>query len=731
MARAGSAPIVLAAPPLRETRYFVRARTSLAEHHQRILKDGDTFGMFDQHGDIVPDGEAQGLYHKDTRHLSGFQLLIAGRSPLLLSSRLRAENSALDIDLTNPDISDGGEVLLSRDLLYIGRTQFIWHDRLSERLALRNYSVTPLDLDLDIAFAADFADIFEARGMGRATRGSTRIEQDGTRAVRFLYAGEDGCERTTAIRFDPPPDALGEGSARYRLHVDPEARASLFITVECTREAPAAGPALGFFRGFREARRWARKVRRNTVSIRTSNDVANEILDRSAADLLMLVTETATGPYPYAVVPWYSTAFGRDGLITALLMLWVDPALARGVLLYLAATQAAEEDPDADAEPGKILHETREGELSRLGVVPFRHYYGTIDATPLFVVLAGAYYDRTGDLETIKVLDPNIRRALEWMERYGDRDGDGLLEYGRRREDGLLNQGWKDSHDSISHASGDLASGPIALVEVQGYAFAAYRSAAGLARAVGRADEAAALDRRAETLRHQVEEAFWCERLGFYALALDGEKRRCEVRSSNAGHLLFSGLPSAERAAKVASQLLSPDFFTGFGIRTLARGEARYNPMSYHNGSVWPHDNALIALGLARYGQKDMAVRLMLGLFEAAAFMDLRRLPELFCGFRRVASAAPTLYPVACSPQSWASATPFALLQSALGLRFDQASRAINLDRPRLPPGLSTVSVNGLAIGTGSADIMVRRAGGGVAVNVVHRTGVVDVVVRH
>ncbi len=496
------APLVLAAPAPRETSYFIRASSSMAERRPRILKHGDTFGMFDHHGDILPGSdEAQGLYHRDTRHLSAFQLLIAGRHPLLLSSHLLLNNAALAVDLTNPDIVEGDVHVLARDVLHVARTRFLWQGRIHERLAVHNFGAEALEVDLDLAFAADFADIFEARGFRRAERGETRIEIGAGSSVRFVYTGQDGCERTTTLRFDPAPEHLSESEARYRLRLDRGRHASLFVNVECNDQPPADEPGLGFFHGLKRARRPLRAVAGRSTAVETSNEVVNEILCRSMADLTLLVTETEEGAYPYAGVPWFSTVFGRDGLITALLMLWVDPALARGVLGYLAATQATEEDPRADAEPGKILHETRDGELARLGLVPFRRYYGSIDATPLFVMLAGAYYERTGDLGTIRALDPHLQRALEWIERYGDRDGDGFLEYRRRQEGGLVNQGWKDSDDSVFHASGELATAPVALVEVQGYAFAAFKAAAQLARALDRADEAAKRETRAEALR--------------------------------------------------------------------------------------------------------------------------------------------------------------------------------------------------------------------------------------
>jgi glycogen debranching enzyme len=445
----------------------------------------------------------------------------------------------------------------------------------------------------------------------------------------------------------------------------------------------------------------------------------------------MLITETEDGSYPYAGVPWFSTPFGRDGLITALEMLWVDPCVAQGVLQFLARTQATDFDPHVDAEPGKILHEMRHGELARVGEVPFFRYYGSVDATPLFVLLAGRYYERTGDADTLRALWPNIEAALAWIDGPGDVDGDGFVEYRTQRQDGLVNQGWKDSADAVFHADGRLADGPIALVEVQAYVYAAKCTIARVARALGHHVQASRLVAEAQALKSRFEEQFWSDELGFYVIALDAQKSHCAVRSSNAGHVLLSGLAAEDRAQRVAGELLGQDFFCGWGIRTIASGEPRFNPMSYHNGSVWPHDNAMIAMGLARYRHTDAVQTIFMGLFRAASFMDLRRLPELFCGFKRKPGRGPTSYPVACSPQAWAAAAPLALLQASLGLSFDIANHAIVFNHPRLPPFLRDVKLHNLRLNQeASIDLALRRRGNDVSVNVLRREGKVVVDIR-
>jgi glycogen debranching enzyme len=470
-------------------------------------------------------------------------------------------------------------------------------------------------------------------------------------------------------------------------------------------------------------------ARRRQCAISSSNTQFNEWIRRSASDLHMMVTNLAEGPYPYAGVPWFSTPFGRDGIITALQMLWTAPHVAKGVLRYLASRQATEVDTANDAEPGKILHEARGGEMAALGEIPFRRYYGSVDATPLFVVLLGAYYTRTGDRELVESLWPNVERALAWIEYYGDVDGDGFVEYARRSSNGLVQQGWKDSNDSVFHADGRLAEPPIALCEVQGYVFDAKRRAAELAGLLGLTTRAAALVDEAAALRERFEHHFWREDLGTYALALDGQKAPCLVRASNAGHTLFSGVASPAHASRIAEGLFGETLCTGWGIRTLAGTEARFNPMSYHNGSIWPHDNALIASGLARYGRTDLAARLCESLFDAAGSFDLRRMPELFCGFRRRAGVGPTRYPVACAPQSWAAGAAFMLLESCLGLQIDAPARRITFSHPMLPPFLDRVRIENLRIGGATLDLVLDRNPHDVGVSALRRAENVEIVV--
>jgi glycogen debranching enzyme len=675
----------------------------------RTLKYGDTFVVLDNRGDIGKSAEgAGGLFHQDTRHLSCLELLVNDKSPLLLGSTLRDDNSAFIVDLTNPDLMDGQHIVLEKDRVHILRTIFLWRGTAYQRFGVRNYGDSAVDLKLSILFENDFADLFEVRGTRRERRGTAHAKLHGDDRVLLIYNGLDGKTRRTALNFDPPPDRLTTDTAIYDLHLEPGEQRPIFLAVSCDQ---ADSRPLPFLRGLLGARREMREQARCRTSVETSNERFNEILCRSAADLAMLMTDTPQGRYPYAGIPWYSTTFGRDGLVTALQMLWWSPDVARGVLRRLAFYQAKSTDPLADAQPGKILHEMRGGEMAALREVPFGLYYGSVDSTPLFVLLAGLYAERTGDLDTIIELWPAIEAALAWIDGPGDPDGDGFVEYIRATEQGLANQGWKDSHDAIFHADGRLAEGAIALVEVQGYVYAAKRMTARLATRIGRDALARKLDAQANDLAERFEAAFWCPDIGTYALALDGQKKPCRVRTSNAGQVLFSGIAAPDRAACVTKDLLRRSFFSGWGIRTVARGEARFNPMSYHNGSIWPHDNSLIALGMARYGHKSAVETVFAGLFSAGIYMDYRRLPELFCGFQRQHGQGPTLYPVACAPQAWASATPFALIEAMLGLQFDPCAGEIRLCNPRLPAFLDVVTLRGLRLSSSSVDLRVCRHG--------------------
>jgi glycogen debranching enzyme len=705
-----------------ETPFYIPG-TASSTRPRRTLKHGDCFAVLDSHADIGAEpGGPDGIFYCDTRYLSRLELLLNGTRPLLLGSNVRDDNSILTVDLTNPDIYLDQQLILPKDMLHIVRTLFLWRGMAYQRLLVQNHGDCPSDVRLSFAFASDFADLFEVRGLSRRRRGTMQAATSGEAGVALAYRGLDDIARRTTLLFDPAPQQLSSVAACYAFELQPTETRTVYVTMQCDPRVEQSRP-LPFRNSLRAAFRERRTASRGVTTIASSNPIFNEMVCRSMADLAMLTTSTAQGPYPYAGIPWYATTFGRDGIITALQMLWCDARIAKGVLRRLAAFQADGFDPRADAEPGKILHEMRGGEMAGLHEVPFGLYYGSVDATPLFVMLLGLYVEHTGDIETLRELWPNVEAALGWIDGPGDPDSDGFVEYHRSNECGLVNQGWKDSHDAIFHADGSVVQGPIALCEVQGYVYAAKRLAARCARRLDKHAAGDALDAEATALADRFEAAFWCKDIGTYALALDGQKRPCCVRTSNAGQVLFTGIARPDHAEAVMRDLMRPSFFSGWGIRTVAREERRYNPMSYHNGSVWPHDNSLIAAGFARYGHKGAIDRVFKGLFDAASYMDLRRLPELYCGFHRGRERGPTLYPVACSPQAWAAGTLLLLLQSSLGLEFDPDRNEILLRNPRLPEFLQEVTLRNLRLGPSVVDLLLRRHGNNVSLQVLRNEG--------
>ena len=709
--------------------WYVLATSSRADDRTWVLKQDDIFGVFDRYGDIQHLGIGeQGLYLDGTRFLSRLELSINDRRPLLLNSTVKEDNSLLVVDLTTPDLYEDDRLVLRKGLLHVFRAKLLWHKVQYEHLRLTNFGDKEVCIRLAFEIDADYADLFEVRGSRRPRRGVDLPIRTEDKGLQLGYRGLDEVTRRTRVIFSLAPDLLSENKAAFDFSVEPGRHIDLYVNVVCESGGDLP-PVLTYEDALARRNRALAAVHKKVGHTFCSNEQFNDWLNRSAADLHMLTTGVEQGAYPYAGVPWFSTSFGRDGIITALQCLWWYPEMARGVLHFLAETQAGEENPDRDAEPGKILHETRRGEMAALGEIPFDLYYGSVDATPLFVVLAGAYYDRTGDREFLESIWPNVQRALAWIDEYGDRDGDGFVEYARCSPNGLVQQGWKDSNDSVFHRDGTLAPGPIALCEVQGYVYQARQAGARLARLFGDSDRAQLLDRQAERLKQRFNEVFWCEELSTFALALDGNNELCRVRSSNAGHALYSGIAATEYARCTAETLMSEAMYSGWGVRTLAADERRYNPMSYHNGSVWPHDNAIIAMGLARYGLKEQAMRILTGLFDASISLDLHRLPELFCGFERLPGQGVTLYPVACSPQAWAAGTVFMSLQACLGMSFSPHKPQVIFHYPRMPDYLHRVEITNLRVGEGVIDLILRHHPHDVGVNVTRKQGDVDVAV--
>lgn len=714
-----------------DEQWYILATAAPPDDRRRVLKHNDTFALFDRFGDIQPIGLGdEGLYNDDTRYLSHQEMLIDGQRPMYLNSSVREDSGVFVVELMNPDIQRPGEPPIEKGLMHIFRAKLLWDGACYEHIRIVNFGLEPIATTLSMELGADYADIFEVRGYKRKHRGNHLAPAGGGDELVFGYEGLDQMLRRTRIAFDPPPTRLSASHAEFLLYLPSRGEIHLFVTVRCEFDGNILSETPNYYSALALSSKKIGHLLNECCQITTSNQLVNRWIDRSASDLVMLTSRMDDEFYPYAGVPWYSTTFGRDGILTAWECLWIYPHLARGVLRFLAATQATEQNPKSDAEPGKILHEARNCELARLNEVPFRRYYGTVDATPLFVGLAGAYYERTGDLEFIRSIWSNIQLALEWMDRYGDADGDGFVEYRRRSKTGLVQQGWKDSHDSVFHADGQLADAPIALCEVQGYVYQAKRYAAELAARLGEAVQAQRLSDDAALLKQRFDQAFWCEEIGSYALALDGNKQPCAVRSSNAGHALWAGIASQEHAERITRQLLSEEFFCGWGVRTLSSLEARYNPMAYHNGSVWPHDNALIAAGMARYGFKEAAMAIFAGMFDVSLHVDQHRLPELFCGFDKRMGEGPTLYPVACSPQAWAAASVFYLLQSSLGISFNPDRAEVQFCHPKLPKFLESLEINGLWTNDGCIGLRLQRYPNSVGIDVLNKEGSAKVIVE-
>ena len=707
--------------------YDILSQAERAPTPVRVLKHGDSFAVFDPHGDMVATpGSEHGLYYAGTRFLSQFELLLAGRQPLLLSSTISEDNAVFTADLTNSDVVRDGRPLVSRGLLHLFRSRLLSNGTWIECVRVTNHALHPIEVPLSFRFDADFADIFEVRGMRRSARGQRQTSATSPDVV-LRYRGLDGVDRQTRIRSIRPPQEMDEGVLTFLITLEPHVTADFEVSVSCEiKDVDRAMPRFG--EAIAERRRQIAAGQEGASTVLGSNPAFNRWFRRSTADLRMMITDTEHGPYPYAGIPWFSTPFGRDGIITALELLWAMPDVARGVLGFLAETQATSRNDAQDAQPGKILHEMRDGEMAARGEIPFGRYYGSADATPLFVVLAHAYFERTGDRSFIDRLWPHILAALDWMGGDGDPDQDGFLEYARRSTSGLVQQGWKDSWDSVFHADGTLAEAPIALCEIQGYAYAAWHGAATLAAMRGDTAKAESWHQRARRLQSRFEQAFWCEELGTYALALDARKEPCRVRTSNPGHCLFTGIVSPQRARHVVETLMSEHAFSGWGIRTVASRSARYNPMSYHNGSVWPHDNAIVAAGLARYGFTSGAAQLFGAIFDLSQVVDLHRLPELICGFHRRAGDSPTLYPVACAPQSWAAGAVYLLVQACLGLRVDAVAQRVSFVRAVLPEELDWIRIINLAVGRASVDLLLTRHTFDVGVTVLRREGELTIV---
>lgn len=665
-----------------------------------ICREQQQFFLTDRDGNVpAKNGRGLGLYSRDTRHLSVYDFAVEGVRPMVLLSTADSGFSQEQI-LGNHRVIREDSTVIGRATIEFRRERVV-DGCLEERLSIANFNPFPIEIRPAYYFDADFADIFEIRGHTRQQQGRHSPPEVTKNTILYRYLGMDGVWRRTLIVFDQEPDEIDAHSVTFKISLGPRELTEIRFRVlfEETPERPSTEAPR---RLEDEYAAWHASF----AKIETDNEGFNHVLRRSISDLRLLWTKDAAGlGYVAAGTPWYATLFGRDSAITALQTLPFRPALARECLALLARYQGQIVAPAICEEPGKILHEVREDELSAIGELPYKRYFGSVDSTPLFLLLAAEYFHWTADKETLTSLLPAINAALRWLREFGDRDGDGFVEYATNSSTGLRNQAWKDSAEAVMHEDGTLCEGPIAAAEVQGYIYLAYTRLAPVLEALGQSERADELRRAAEELRRRFNEAFWLADRGYVALALDGEKRPSEVSSSNSGQVLWSGILSRSRASAVRGELFSEEMFSGWGVRTLSTAARTYYPLGYHVGTVWPHDNAIVANGLKRYGFDEDVNRIATGLFDAARAFPNFRLPELFGGQPRTETRPPVPYPVACRPQAWTAGAMLHTLQAMLGLFPDASRGRLYVIRPKLPPWLRSVSIEGLSIGAGRVDL--------------------------
>ena len=688
------------------------------------LIDGKTFLSTIVAGDITPPGAPDvGFFHQDTRFLSRYEFRIDGHRAVVLSSSTEKTFSS-QIELTTGNITLRDSFDLPENTVHIRREQLLASDVFYDRFTFENFNQAPVEFTVELLFDADFVDVFQVRGVARAIQGQhyQPISTDGS--ICFVYKGRDNVMRQTLVEMSPKPDEIEPRVGRWRLKLEPLKQIQL--EVQITPSSVLATPRESkhdLDANLLQRRRAFGEWERRSTHFKTNNEVFDAALNTAVGDFHALQVPIGDQHIIAAGIPWFATPFGRDSIIAAYQSLSLNPQLAVETLRVLAKHQGTKVNDWQDEEPGKILHEYREGEMTLCGEMPFGPYYGSVDATPLFLILLSETYNWTNDENLVRELLPAAHRALEWIDRYGDKDGDGFIEYQRRSPKGLVNQGWKDSWDANMHRDGKVAEPPIALCEVQGYVYEAKYRMSSLLRGFGDTQTADRLRREANELAKRFDKAFWMPEQGFYAMALDKDKRPLEVISSNPGHLLFTRMLTRERARAVVQRFMQEDMFTGWGWRTLAQSEKIFNPLSYHRGSVWPHDNSLIAHGMALNEHRDPALQLLTTLYQAALEFRDYRLPELFCGVQRRENDEPVHYPVSCSPQAWASGAMFLILSSVLGIRPSAQRKELNIVNPELPEWLEHLHMRNLRIGNSRVGLDFTRRGARTFCNVVDVEG--------
>jgi len=688
------------------------------------LIDGKTFLSTTVAGDVMPPGAPDvGFFHDDTRFLSQLELRIDGHRTVVLSSSTE-KTFASQIELTTGNITLRDSFDLPENTIHIRREQLLANDVFYDQFGFENFNLTPVEFVVEVALDADFVDVFQVRGVARPEHGTYYQPVHRGDALAFFYRGLDNILRETLVEFGPMPASIDGKTARWNIRLEPGKWVEIKVRITPLvhgRKSRASG--MDFDASLASRRRAFMDWENRSTRFSSSNDAFTRVLDTAIGDFHALQVPDGSEHVVAAGIPWFATMFGRDSILAAYQVLGLNPQLATETLRVLARYQGREKNDWQDEEPGKILHEYRAGEMTLHHEMPFRPYFGSVDATPLFLILFSEAFNWTADEQLLKDLMPNALAALDWIDQYGDLDGDGFVEYLRRSPKGLANQGWKDSWDANMHRDGSVAQPPIALAEVQGYVYDAKYRMASLLRLIGETQRADQLKRDAAELAKRFDRAFWMPKQGYYAMALDRDKRQLEVISSNPGHLLFTRMIGRDRARILANRLMAQDMFSGWGWRTLAASEPVFNPLSYHRGSVWPHDNSIIAHGLCLNEQRQPAIEVMTALFQAAMEFRDYRLPELFCGVQRREFDEPVHYPVSCSPQAWASGAMVLMLMSILGIRPSAPRKELNIVNPTLPPFLDYLHIRNLRVGRSRVGLDFTRRGERTFCNIVDVEG--------
>ncbi|WP_082233456.1 amylo-alpha-1,6-glucosidase [Halobacillus massiliensis] len=689
----------------------------------RVIKEGNMFLLTDPAGDIKENHQyGLGLYISDTRFLSEWSYLI-NHEPLILLDSDGSSNYCSRMVLTNPHQEAGDEIKLWRESVEVRKEHFVYDAAFFEKVTLTNYSPKPVDFTFSLKAEADFMDMFLIRGFQSGKLGEQEETITNSEQLSFKYKGADGVTRATDITWNEQGevDEAGRNYIHFPIQLEPQASKEILFKVDTAIDGPCGNEDLNFNEAFQRIEDSYEKWESQLPKVHSDSLHLTETFEQGLKDMKMLMSDIGFGPFPVAGLPWFGVPFGRDSLIAAWQLLPFYSEAAKGTLLTLAHYQGTEKDSWRDEQPGKIMHELRSGELANTNQVPFTPYYGSIDSTPLFLMLLTEYVKWTGDFATFNRLENHIKKALQWIDQYGDLNEDGFVEYFQESSKGIANQGWKDSADSVVHKDGRYADAPIALVEVQGYIYQAKTGIAEIYYAAGDNEKADQLQREAKSLQAAFEKEFWLEDENYYAIALDKNKEQVASITSNPGHLLLSNIASEERSRAVAEKLLSEEMFTGYGIRTMAADEKAYNPMSYHDGSVWPHDNSLALLGMSKLGYQKEVKKLVDALLEASSQFDQFRLPELFCGYPKEERERIIKYPVACSPQAWAAGTSSTMVQALLGV-FPNVVEGVISVNPSLAEGMTELSLQGLSIGKGKLGLKVVKQEETAQVEIVENT---------